>query len=144
MNALVASDLVAIPVTPEYQPVVGAEQTWQTCGLVQGKLNPKLATPRFLLTQVDGRLKRHAKYSAYLRDTYGDAVLGTAIRTSSSLAAATRDGRTVFDAGVTTRGAVDYRNAAKEIARDLHRAVSNRPAPEASPRAAAWSDAAAS
>ena len=144
MNALVASDLVVIPVTPEYQPVVGAEQTWQTCGLVQGKLNPKLATPRFLLTQVDGRLKRHAKYSAYLRDTYGDAVLGTAIRTSSSLAAATRDGRTVFDAGVTTRGAVDYRNAAKEIARDLHRAVSNRPAPEASPRAAAWSDAAAS
>ena len=120
MNALVASDLVVVPVTPEYQPVVGAEQTWQTCGLVQDKLNPRLATPRFLLTQVDGRLNRHEKYAAYLRGKYGEAVLETPIRTSSSLAAASRDGRTVFDASVATRGAVDYRNAAKEIARHLY------------------------
>ena len=138
MNALVASDLVVIPVTPEYQPVVGAEQTWQTCGLVQDKLNPRLAQPRFLLTQVDGRLNRHEKYAAYLREKYGDAVLQTPIRTSSSLAAASRDGRTVFDARVATRGAVDYRGAAKEIARHLYDAAStgaDRPAP-AAPEAA--------
>ncbi len=116
MNALVASDHVVIPVTPEYQPVVGAEQTWQTCGLVQSKLNPRLAVPRFLLTQVDARLNRHERYSAYLREKYGEAVLSTAIRTSSSLAVASRDGRTVFDARISTRGAVDYKAAAEAIA----------------------------
>lgn len=128
MNALVASDLVVIPVTPEYQPVVGAEQTWQTCGLVQSKLNPRMATPRFLLTQVDARLNRHARYAAYLREKYGEAVLATPIRTSSSLAVASRDGKTVFDARVTTRGAEDYMSAAAEAAAILFEAEDAPPA----------------
>lgn len=115
MNALVASDHVVVPVTPEYQPVVGAEQTWHTSALVQDKLNPRLNTPRFLLTQVDARLSRHARYADYMRQKYGGAVLDSVIRTSSSLAVASRDGRTVFDARVTTRGAVDYTAAAREI-----------------------------
>lgn len=131
MNALVAADHVVIPVTPEYQPVVGAEQTWQTAGLVQDKLNPRLATPRFLLTQVDARLNRHARYAEYLRAKYQNAVLSTAIRTSSSLAVASRDGRTVFDTNQNTRGAVDYTAAGREIAGYLFDAAA--PAEEAAP-----------
>jgi len=119
MNALVASDHVIVPVTPEYQPVVGAEQTWKTAALVKSKLNPVLQPPRLLLTQVDARLSRHSKYSAYLRSKYGASVLETEIRTSSSLAVASRDGRTVFDARVATRGAEDYAAAAREISRTL-------------------------
>lgn len=134
MNALVASDHVVVPVTPEYQPVVGAEQTWQTAGLVQDKLNPHLATPRFLLTQVDARLNRHARYAEYLRAKYGEAVLVTAIRTSSSLAVASRDGRTVFDARHSTRGAVDYTAAAEEIAGYV---FGDEPVPEPTPVASA-------
>ena len=117
MNALVAADHVVIPVTPEYQPVVGAEQTWQTTQLVRDKLNPALAPPQMVLTQVDARLNRHAKYAEYLREKYGAGVLQTAIRTSSSLAAASRDGRTVYDVQPTARGALDYSAAAAEIAR---------------------------
>ena len=131
MNALVASDHVVIPVTPEYQPVVGAEQTWQTAGLVQAKLNPTLVPPRFLLTQVDARLNRHARYAEYLRGKYGEAVLSTAIRTSSSLAVASRDGRTVFDSRHSTRGAVDYTAAAEEIATYVFRSADPAPAHEA-------------
>ncbi|MEM6287631.1 MAG: ParA family protein [Bacteroidota bacterium] len=136
MNALVASDHVVVPVTPEYQPVVGAEQTWQTARLVRSKLNPRLQAPRFLLTQVDARLTRHARYSDYLRQKYAEAVLGTAIRTSSSLAVASRDGRTVFDARVTTRGAVDYAAAAREIEADLFPDPSTDESPAASGPAA--------
>lgn len=115
MNALAASDAVVIPVTPEYQPVVGAEQTWQTCGLVQDKLNPNLQVPAFLLTQVDARLKRHEFYAKYLRETYGEAVMDRIIRTSSSLATARSGGKTVFDTDPTARGAVDYANAAEAV-----------------------------
>lgn len=117
MNALVASDHVLIPVTPEYQPVVGAEQTWQTAHLVRDKLNPALRIPRFLLTQVDARKRDHASYAHYLRDTYGDRVMRSVIRTSASLAETTPDGRTVFDTDVASRGALDYANAADELAR---------------------------
>lgn len=127
MNALVACDQVVIPVTPEYQPVVGAEQTWQTSRLVKSKLNPALVAPRFLLTQVDARLSRHARYAEYLREKYGPAVMQTAIRTSSSLATATRDGRTVYDARVTTRGAVDYASAAEELGMTLFDTPTPRP-----------------
>ncbi|MEM1055110.1 MAG: AAA family ATPase [Bacteroidota bacterium] len=128
MNALVASDAVVIPVTPEYQPVVGAEQTWQTAGLVKSKLNPGLETPRFLLTQVDGRLSRHTKYTEYLRGRYNGHVLQTPIRTSSSLAAASRDGKTVYDERYMSRGALDYAHASAEIARTLFPDLA-RPAP---------------
>ena len=138
MNALVASDVVLVPVTPEYQPVVGAEQTWQTCGLVRSKLNPRLAEPRFLLTQVDARLSRHARYAAYLREKYGRAVLQTPIRTSSSLASSSRDGTTVFDARTQTRGAVDYAAAAQEVYAYLSRATTPpRPVSAPEPPAAA-------
>lgn len=138
MNALAASDLVVIPVTPEYQPVVGAEQTWQTCGLVKRKLNPALAPPRFLLTQVDARLKRHARYAAYLRETYGDAVMPTAIRTSSSLTGAVRDGQTVFDLFPAPRGAEDYLAATAEIGATLGLPPASPSGDGSAAPAAAW------
>ena len=117
MNALVASDYAVVPVTPEYQPVVGAGQTWQTCRLVREKLNPSLAEPLFLLTQVDGRKRDHAAYSQYIRTTYAGRVLDSVVRTCTSLADTTHDGRTVFDHDVVSRGARDYANAADELSR---------------------------
>ena len=146
MNALVASDHVLIPVTPEYQPVVGAEQTWQTARLVREKLNPTLSEPLFLLTQVDGRKRDHAAYGRYLLDTYGDRVMRAIIRTSASLAETTHDGRTVFDHDVTSRGALDYANAADELTRQYFPEapslapsdpVASQPEPEAPPEAPA-------
>jgi chromosome partitioning protein len=116
MNALVASAHVLIPVTPEYQPVVGAEQTWQTARLVREKLNPALEVPLFLLTQVDARKRDHASYARYLHATYGERMMRSVVRTSAALAEATHDGRTVFDHDVTSRGARDYANAADELA----------------------------
>lgn len=120
INALVASDHAVVPVTPEYQPVVGAGQTWQTCQLVRKKLNPNLAEPLFLLTQVDGRKRDHAAYSEYIRATYVGRVLHSVVRTCASLAETTHDGSTVFNRDVVSRGARDYANAADELGRYLH------------------------
>jgi chromosome partitioning protein len=128
MNALVASGHVLVPVPPEYQPVVGAEQTWQTARLVRDKLNPALEVPLFLLTQVDARKRDHANYARYLHDTYGDRVMRSIIRTSASLAETTPDGRTVFDHDVTSRGARDYANAADELARHYFPVAPEAPA----------------
>jgi chromosome partitioning protein len=114
LNALVASRHALIPVTPEYQPVVGAEQTWQTARMVQNRLNPDLRPPSFLLTQVDGRKKSHTRYQRYLRERYEGRVLDGVIRTSSALTRTPQDGSTVFDFAPHARGARDYANAADE------------------------------
>ena len=116
MNALVASDEVLVPVTPEYQPVVGAEQTWTTARLVRDRLNPALGEPQFLLTQVDARKRNHAGFSRYVRETFGDHVLRTVVRTSAVLAETGRDGRTVFDTDLSSRGARDYASVVDELA----------------------------
>ncbi len=108
LNALVASDYTLIPVTPEYQPVMGAEQTIETIRLIGDKLNPALYAPLLLLTQVDARRRVHEKYRSYLKKKYPDQVLPLEIRTCSSLANSYRGGATVFDLDLNSRGAHDY------------------------------------
>jgi chromosome partitioning protein len=125
LNALVAARHVVVPVTPEYQPVVGAEQTFRTVRMVQDQLNPDLTEPRFLLTQVDARKRTHDMYRQYLRDEYDDLVMDGVIRTSSALAESYEDGSTVFKRNPQSRGARDYANAADEVLRRLKGAPSS-------------------
>ena len=117
LNALVASQHALIPVTPEYQPIIGAEQTYQTAQLVQDRLNPTLKTPYFLLTQVDARVRSHHQLRHYLRKRYGDQVLRTIIRTNAALSKVYGDGTTAFDHEPYSRGVRDYANAADELMR---------------------------
>lgn len=134
LNALVASDAVVIPVAPEYQPVVGAEQTYQTVSMVKKRLNPALKEQRFLFTMVDGRKKNHRSYREYMRGKYGPTVMSAIVRTCTTLSVSARNGTTVFDADdVLARGAVDYANVADEWLRIMD---TYAPKPEAAPEAA--------
>jgi chromosome partitioning protein len=110
-----------VPVLPEYQAVVGAEQTYQTTDLVREKLNPRLQSRTFLFTQVDARKRIHRTYQQYLREKYDDQVLDNVIRTSTSLAESREGGTTVFDHDSGARGARDYANATDELLRRLQR-----------------------
>lgn len=115
LNALVSSNFVVIPVLPEYQPTIGAEQTYQTAQVVRKRLNPDLAPPQFLLTMVDGRKKNHLGYRKYLRERYGDRVMRTVIRTCTTLSLTEQNGQTVFESNPTARGSIDYASAADEL-----------------------------
>ena len=119
LNALVASRHVVIPVLPEYQAVVGAEQTFQTTQLVEDKLNPRLASRHFLPTQVDARKRIHRTYQQYLREKYQELVLDNVIRTSTALAESREGGTTVFDHDSSARGARDYANVTDELLRRI-------------------------
>ena len=130
LNALVAAQHVLIPVTPEYQPVLGAEQTFQTAKLVQSKLNPDLHDPIFLFTQVDGRKNSHHAYRRYLRERYDDHVMTGIIRTSTALAHMHADGTTAFDHDPYARGSRDYANATDELIRRLMKTEGATSVPE--------------
>jgi chromosome partitioning protein len=122
LNALVASRQVVIPVLPEYQAVVGAEQTFQTTQLVENKLNPRLASRHFVLTQVDARKRIHRTYQQYLREKYDDLVLENMVRTSTALAESREGGTTVYDHDSSARGARDYANVTDELLGRIRRA----------------------
>lgn len=126
LNALAASRHALIPVTPEYQPVLGAEQTYSTVEMVRQKLNPDLAPAHFLFTQVDARKRNHHMYRRYLRGQYGDQIMKSIIRTSTALSTSYGDGSTVFEREPQSRGARDYANATDEL---LHRLEANEPEP---------------
>lgn len=121
LNALVACDHVLIPVLPEYQSVIGAEQTFQTAAMVRKKLNPSMLLRTMMFTQVDGRKRVHQTYREYIRDKYGEAhVLDAEIRTSTSLTKAHDEGETVFDHDPNARGARDYANVGDELWQRMH------------------------
>jgi len=132
LNALVASQHVLIPVLPEYQSVVGAEQTHKTIQLVENKLNPLLETRHFLFTQVDARKRMHKTYREYIREKYGPEVLEHVIRTSTSLAKSQDGTTTIFDHDPNARGAIDYANATDELMTRI-REASDEPDEEQSP-----------
>jgi len=132
LNALVASQHVVIPVLPEYQGVVGAEQTFQTTNLVRDRLNPNLQTRSMLFTQVDARKRIHQTYQQYIRRKYGNYAMDSIVRTSTSLAEAHDNGTTVFDHDPTTRGARDYANATDELLRRIQKGVDLPGPPETS------------
>lgn len=128
LNALVASQYALIPVTPEYQPVIGAEQTYHTMKQVQEKLNPTLFDPFFLFTQVDARKRNHHLYRNYFRKHYGEQVLRSVIRTNAALSVSHSDGTTTFDHDPYSRGARDYANAADELLRRILPGTDRSPA----------------
>ena len=115
LNALIAADTLMIPVTPELQSVHGAEQTWNTAKEVRKKWNPGLKAAMFLLTNVHGRKKVHHQYSRYMRREYGDLVMDTVVRTSSSLSAVCKGGHTIFKNHLDSRGAKDYAAVVDEL-----------------------------
>lgn len=127
LNALVASDFALVPVTPEYQPVVGAEQTIRSADVVRERLNPDLHSPLFLFTQVDFRKKSHRTYRQYIRGKYGSHVLQSIIRTSAALAEGHSDGTTAFEHDPHSRGARDYANATDELIQRMRAGESEWP-----------------
>jgi len=127
LNALVASDIVIIPVAPEYQPVVGAEQTYQTVKMIKKRLNPGLTESKFLFTMVDGRKRNHRAYREYMRDKYGPAVMNGIVRTCTTLSVSARNGTSVYDVNPIARGAIDYANIADEILRIVDPPVPGEP-----------------
>jgi len=133
LNAMVASQHVVIPVTPEYQPVIGAEQTAQTVTMVRERLNPELHPPHFLFTQVDARKSAHRKYRQYMRKRYQERVMDTVIRTSASLARTYDAGETVFERDPYSRGARDYANATDELMQRIQDAAGGHGAAWAAP-----------
>ena len=117
VNALAAASEVLIPIQCEYYALEGLSQLLKNIELVQAHLNPDLAVSTVLLTMYDGRTRLASQVADEVRNHFGDRVLSTVIPRSVRVSEAPSYGQTVVTYDPTSSGALAYREAARELAR---------------------------
>lgn len=113
-NALVAADLVIIPVQTEFLGLHGMKLLFDTMRL----LNPALPAPvayRALATMYDKRANACTRVLELLRRKLANALLETVIPVDTRVREAGALGQVVFDSAPTCRAAKAYEQLAREV-----------------------------
>jgi chromosome partitioning protein len=125
INALVASDLVIVPIQCEYYALEGLGQLLQSVSMVAGSLNASLHVGGIVMTMFDGRTNLSQQVVDEVRTHFGDQVFRTVIPRTVRLSEAPSYGQpiTVFDP--SSKGALAYTRLAREVARRLDLAMAD-------------------
>src|SRR5215470_7705022 len=116
VNALVAADMVIVPVQAEYLALEGLVQFLETLGLIRRELNPRLEVAGLLITMHDERTRLAQDVESELRDHFAEMVFETVIPRSVRVAESPSYGLPVTEHAPASRGAIAYQALAKEIA----------------------------
>jgi chromosome partitioning protein len=121
VNGLAASDDVIVPIQCEYYALEGLGQLLRNVSLVKSNLNPTLDVRGIVLTMYDARTKLAEQVEQEVRNHFGPKVYRTVVPRTVRISEAPSFGQpvTVFDA--SSRGAVAYRELAKEVSRGASR-----------------------
>ena len=115
INALAASDSVVIPVQCEYFALEGLGKLLNTIKIVQTRLNKALDIEGILLTMYDSRLRLSKQVVKEVKTHFQKMVFKTIIHRNTKLGEAPSFGETAIMHDVTSTGAVNYLNLAREI-----------------------------
>lgn len=115
VNGLAAAREVLVPIQCEYYALEGLSQLMRNVQLVQANLNPGLLLSTIVLTMYDARTKLAEQVADEVREHFGDDVCRVVVPRTVRLSEAPSFGQpiTVFDP--TSRGAIAYRELAKEV-----------------------------
>jgi len=121
VNGLAASDDVIVPIQCEYYALEGLGQLLRNVALVKSNLNPTLEVRGIVLTMYDARTKLAEQVEREVRDHFGAKVYRTVVPRTVRISEAPSFGQpiTVFDS--SSRGALAYRELAKEVSRGATR-----------------------
>lgn len=114
VNALTAAGEVLIPIQTEYYALEGLTQLLRSIEAIQSHLNPRLVIEGAVLTMYDKRTTLAAEVSAQVREHFEDAAYRTVIPRTVRLAEAPSYGEPIEAFDPKSKGAVAYRNLAKE------------------------------
>ncbi|MBQ7096372.1 MAG: ParA family protein [Clostridia bacterium] len=115
LNALNGSNSVIIPLQPEYLALEGVSQLVNTIKLVKSRYNPSLFIEGVLLTMYDGRLNVTVQVANEIKKYFGDKVYKTPICRNVRLSEAPSHGVPVQIYDRYSRGALAYREMAREF-----------------------------
>ena len=115
VNGLAAADEVLVPIQCEYYALEGLSQLLRNVKLVSTNLNEKLEVTTIVLTMYDARTRLSVDVANEVREHFSERVCKSVIPRTVRLSEAPSFGQpiTVFDPA--SRGAVAYRELAKEV-----------------------------
>ena len=115
LNALTAADSVIIPIQCEYFALEGLGKLLNTVKSVQKIHNKNLDIEGMLLTMFDSRLRLSNQVVEEVQKHFSDMVFDTIIQRNVRLSEAPSYGESIINYDVSSRGAANYINLAKEI-----------------------------
>ena len=115
VNGLAAADDVIVPIQCEYYALEGLSQLIRNVTLVRTNLNPKLDVRGIVLTMYDARTKLADQVEQEVREHFGPRVYRTVVPRTVRLSEAPSFGQPIIVFDSTSRGAVAYRELAKEV-----------------------------
>ncbi|MBL87798.1 MAG: chromosome partitioning protein ParA [Winogradskyella sp.] len=115
LNALTASDSVIIPIQCEYFALEGLGKLLNTIKSVQKIHNQALDIEGMLLTMFDSRLRLSNQVVEEVQKHFSDMVFETIIQRNVKLGEAPSYGESIINYDVSSRGAANYLNLAKEL-----------------------------
>lgn len=117
VNGLAAAAEVMIPIQCEYYALEGVSQLMRNIQLVKQNLNPELEVEGVLLTMFDGRTTLASDVVKQVRAHFGDTTYRTVIPRTVRLSEAPSYGEPIEAFDPMSRGAIAYRELAREFRR---------------------------
>ncbi len=117
INGLAAANEVAIPIQCEYYALEGVSQLMRNVQLVQQSLNPQLEVEGVILTMFDGRTTLSADVVDQVREHFAETTYRTVIPRTVRLSEAPSYGEPIEAFDPMSRGAIAYRELAREFRR---------------------------
>ncbi len=123
VNGLAAADAVVVPIQCEYYALEGLGQLLRNVALVRTNLNPTLDVKGIVLTMYDARTKLADQVEQEVRNHFGAKVYRAVVPRTVRLSEAPSFGQPIIVFDPTSRGAIAYRELAKEVSRGAARRV---------------------
>lgn len=117
INALSAADGLLIPIQCEYYALEGVTKLLESMKLVQSSLNKDLDVYGVLMTMYDKRTTLSNDVVAEVRKYFGNKVFKTVIPRSVKVSEAPSHGLPIAQYSGMNKGAIAYRNLAREVIR---------------------------
>ncbi len=114
INALVAADLIIIPIQTEFLALHGLRLTFDTIRMLNKAL-PEPIAYKALATMHDRRVGACRRVYSLLAQKLGSNFFHTAINVDTQFREASARGKIIFDVAPQSRGGSEYLNLAKEI-----------------------------
>jgi len=114
VNAIVASDLVLIPIQTDFLALYGIRLLFDTIRLLNRVL-PRPVRYMALATMFDQRTAACRHILRLMRDKLGDRVFKTEIHFDTKFRESSAGGKVIFEVDPKARGAVEYMQLAREI-----------------------------
>lgn len=115
LNALTSADSVIIPIQCEYFALEGLGKLLNTIKSVQRVHNQNLDIEGMLLTMYDARLRLSNQVVEEVQKHFSDMVFETIIQRNVRLGEAPSFGESIINYDVSSKGATNYLDLAKEI-----------------------------